>query len=48
MKVLQNIFRSRDKLTNYLSGMLSFLFGHTTAGKQVNERTAMQVTAVGH
>ena len=40
-------FRSRDKPTNTLPGnAFSFLFGGSTAGKIVNERTAMQTTAV--
>jgi len=40
-------FRSRDKPQNFLPGStFSFLFGGSTAGKTVNERTAMQTTAV--
>ena len=35
-------FRSRDKP----GGAFSFLFGGSSAGKAVNERTAMQTTAV--
>jgi HK97 family phage portal protein len=39
--------KSRDKPSNSLSGSAySFLFGSTTSGKHVNERTAMQTTAV--
>ena len=45
MNIFSKIFKSRDKPTNYLGG-LSFLFGQTSAGKTVNERSAMQVTAV--
>lgn len=43
---LFDIFRSRDKPRNYYSSGLSFMFGGTSAGKVVNERTAMQTTAV--
>lgn len=40
-------FRSRDKPQNTLPGnRYSFYFGSTTSGKPVNERTAMQSTAV--
>lgn len=45
MSIFSKIFKSRDKPKNYLGG-LSFLFGQTSAGKPVNERTAMQSTAV--
>ena len=45
MNFFTKLFRSRDKPTNHLGG-LSFLFGQTAAGKAVNERTAMQTTAV--
>lgn len=45
MNLFSKLFRSRDKPTNHLGG-LSFLFGQTAAGKAVNERTAMQTTAV--
>lgn len=38
---------ARDKpQNNYGSSALSFLFGNSTSGKSVNERTAMQTTAV--
>lgn len=38
---------ARDKpQDSYSSSALSFLFGRTTSGKAVNERTAMQTTAV--
>jgi HK97 family phage portal protein len=40
------LFRSRDKPQNRVGSSLSFLFGSTTSGKTVNERTAMQATAV--
>jgi HK97 family phage portal protein len=39
-------FRSRDKPQNRVGGAFSFLFGGTTSGKTVNERTAMQSAAV--
>ena len=45
MILFSKLFRSRDKPKNHLGG-LSFLFGQTAAGKAVNERTAMQTTAV--
>ena len=45
MNFFSRLFRSRDKPTNLLGGLV-FLFGPTTAGKVVNERTAMQTTAV--
>jgi hypothetical protein len=47
MNIFKGLFRSRDKPApqNYMSG-LSFLFGDTPSGKTVNERTAMQITAV--
>ena len=47
MSILKNLFHSRDKPQNYLSGSsYNVLFGKTTSGKNVNERSAMQVTAV--
>ena len=47
MGILQSIFRSRDKPKDILGGSrYSFFFGSTTAGKPVNEHTAMQMTAV--
>mgnify|MGYP000877094226 CR=1 FL=1 len=48
MSIFKSIFKSRDKpVSNYLSGSAySFFFGSTTSGKSVNERTAMQTTAV--
>ena len=45
MNFFSRLFRSRDKPRNLLGG-LTFLFGPTAAGKVVNERTAMQTTAV--
>ena len=49
MSIFKGLFRSRDNPKsspqNYMSG-LSFLFGDTPSGKTVNERTAMQITAV--
>ena len=47
MNPLKNLFHSRDKPRNYLNNNpFSFFFGSTTSGKTVNERTAMQTTAV--
>lgn len=47
MSIFSYLFRSRDKPRNYLPGTdYSFFFGGTTSGKAVNERTAMQTTAV--
>ena len=47
MSIFKSLFRSRDKPKDYYSGSgLSFLFGNTTSGKVVNERTALQTTAV--
>lgn len=41
------MFNSRDKPKNYLpDSSYNVLFGRTTSGKNVNERAAMQVTAV--
>jgi phage portal protein BeeE len=40
------LFRSRDKPKNRVGGGWNFLFGGTTSGKAVNERTAMQTSAV--
>jgi len=39
-------FHSRDKPKNSIGSAFSFLFGGTASGKAVNERTAMQATAV--
>ena len=42
-----NIFKSRDKPWNSAPGQsYGFLFGGTSSGKSVNERSAMQMTAV--
>jgi len=51
MGILQGIFKPRDKLPQRLSaknlgGGNSFLWGGSTSGKVVNEKTAMQMTAV--
>lgn len=48
LKPLNEIFKfhSRDKPKNALGSSFNFLFGGTTSGKAVNERTAMQTTAV--
>lgn len=48
MGILTGLFRSRDKpVTDSTSGSAyRFLFGGSTAGKSVNERSAMQMTAV--
>jgi HK97 family phage portal protein len=44
---LRILFRNRDKPQNNLNGgAYSFFFGGTTSGKAVNERSAMQMTAV--
>ena len=42
-----DIFRSRDKPTNRTAGgAYNFFMGASTSGKRVNERSAMQMTAV--
>ena len=47
MGIFNGIFRSRDKPTNRTSGSAySFFLGNSTSGKRVNERSAMQMTAV--
>lgn len=48
MSIFKNLFKSRDKpiTSNFFRSAYSFLFGPTTSGKTVNERTAMQTTAV--
>ena len=46
MGIFSKLFKSRDKPQNYLSSHLSFLWGATSSGQPVTERTAMQVTAV--
>ena len=45
--IFSKLFKSRDKPENRTPGSsFSFLFGGSTAGKSVNERSAMQMTAV--
>ncbi len=45
--ILHRFIKARDKPTNYYTGSdYTFLFGPTTSGKNVNEFTAMQTTAV--
>ncbi len=47
MKLIKSIFKSRDKPTNATSGSAyRFFLGGSTSGKNVNERSAMQMTAV--
>ncbi|MEA4816811.1 MAG: phage portal protein [Lachnospiraceae bacterium] len=46
MSIFSGLFHSRDKPKNRVGGGWSFLFGGTTSGKAVNERTAMQTSAV--
>lgn len=47
MNVLKSIFHSRDKPKNSTSGAAyRFYMGTSTSGKRVNERSAMQMTAV--
>lgn len=46
MDLFKGLFRSRDKPQNRVGSAFSFLFGGTSSGKTVNERTAMQTTAV--
>jgi HK97 family phage portal protein len=47
IRSLLGIRGARDKPRNsYAGSALSFLFGRSTSGKPVNERTAMQTTAV--
>lgn len=47
MSIFASIFHSRDKPKNSLNGSrYDFFFGSTSAGKRVNENTAMQMTAV--
>jgi HK97 family phage portal protein len=52
MSIFSGLFRSRDKPAdghspqNKIGSAFSFLFGGTSSGKTVNERTAMQTTAV--
>ena len=46
MSIFSGLFRSRDKPKNRVGGGWNFLFVGTTSGKAVNERTAMQTSAV--
>lgn len=47
MGFLSELFHSRDKPTNSTNGSAyRFLFGGSNSGKSVNERSAMQITAV--
>lgn len=46
MNPFSKLFKSRDKPINALGNAYTFFFGGTTSGKTVNERTAMQTTAV--
>ena len=47
MGLFDGLFRSRDKPENRTAGSTySFFMGGTTSGKTVNERSAMQMTAV--
>ena len=46
MNIFSGLFHSRDKPTNKVGGAFTFRFGGSNSGKTVNERTAMQTTAV--
>lgn len=47
MGIFSGLFRSRDKPKNATAGSTyRFYFGSSTSGKRVNERAAMQMTAV--
>lgn len=48
MNFISKLFKSRDKpiTSSFFRSAYSFLFGPTTSGTTVNERTAMQTTAV--
>ena len=47
MGLIAGLFRSRDKPKNATAGSgYSFFFGGSSAGKSVNERSALQMTAV--
>lgn len=48
MNIFHHIFKSRDRpITDSTNGSgYRFFFGPTQAGKNVNERTSMQITAV--
>ena len=47
MGIFSGIFKSRDAPTNRTAGSAySFFLGQSASGKRVNERSAMQMTAV--
>ena len=47
MGILKGLFKNRDKPKNSTAGSAyRFFLGGSTAGKNVNERSAMQMTAV--
>ena len=47
MSIFSGLFRSRDKPSNSTNGSgYRFFFGGSTSGKTVNERSALQMTAV--
>ena len=47
MSIFKGLFKSRDKpQNNYDSPSYTYFFGRSTAGKSVNDRTAMQQIAV--
>jgi len=47
MSILSGLFQSRDKPTNSTNdSAYRFLFGGSNSGKALNERSAMQLTAV--
>ena len=47
MSIIGKLFRARDKPTDSLNGSaFSFFLGGTSAGQSVNERSAMQMSAV--
>ena len=47
MGIFSGLFKSRDKPQNRTAGSnYTFFMGGSTAGKHVNERSAMQMTAV--
>ena len=47
MGIFSGLFHSRDNPQNRTAGnSYSFFFGGSTAGKRLNERSAMQMTAV--
>ena len=45
MSIFTGLFHSRDNPQNRVGSAFLLLFGSTTSGKTVNERTAMQTTA---